>query len=286
MLLYVILPGPIAEGHTTPAGYRLSYLCNGWRAWVVTHFVMLVFCYYYGLDAASFFYDYRLELLWVTTIYGFMASLGFWIKAHLAPTHALDRKFSNSFIYDFQLGIELNPRWGQLFDWKLFHNTRIGIVAWTLINISYAAAQYKQYGFISNSMLLVNILQGIYAIDLFWYEAWYLRTIDIEHDHFGFYLAYGSSAWLPFFYTLQGLYLVHHPVQLSMVMVIIILTLGITGYYVFRAANNEKHLFKLHKVDTIKIWGQAPKFIHAPYTTVDGEKHEGRFTLQWLVGFS
>jgi hypothetical protein len=26
----------------------------------------------------------------------------------------------------------------------------------------------------------------------------YLRTIDIAHDHFGFYLAWGDVVWLPF----------------------------------------------------------------------------------------
>jgi 7-dehydrocholesterol reductase len=40
------------------------------------------------------------------------------------------------------MGIELNPRIG-FFDFKLFHNGRIGIVAWTLINLSYAAKQYQ-----------------------------------------------------------------------------------------------------------------------------------------------
>jgi hypothetical protein len=35
----------------------------------------------------------------------------------------------------------------------------------------------------------------------------YLRTIDIAHDHFGFYLAWGDVVWLPFMYTLQSQYL-------------------------------------------------------------------------------
>jgi 7-dehydrocholesterol reductase len=276
LILYAVLPGPLAEGHTTPAGHRLSYICNGWNAWLVTHALLLCFSYLFGWEVLYFFSDYRLELLWVTTIYGFGAAVIFWIKAHLFPSHVLDRKFSNSILYDLHLGIELNPRWGKYFDWKLFHNTRIGIVAWTIINISYATVQYREYGFVSNSMILINLLQGIYTLDLFWYEAWYLRTIDIEHEHFGFYLAYGSSAWLPFFYTLQGLYLVSHPIQLSLGSVCLILLLGLGGYYIFRNSNNQKHLFRLHRVENVKISGESPHFIDAPYTTADGKEHKGR----------
>lgn len=36
-------------------------------------------------------------------------------------------------IYDFYMGVELNPRFGKMWDFKLFHNGRPGIVAWTLM---------------------------------------------------------------------------------------------------------------------------------------------------------
>jgi 7-dehydrocholesterol reductase len=38
------------------------------------------------------------------------------------------------------MGIELNPRIGKLWDFKLFHNGRPGIIAWTLINFSFMCA--------------------------------------------------------------------------------------------------------------------------------------------------
>lgn len=47
------------------------------------------------------------------------------------------------------------------------------------------------------------VLQGIYVLDFFWNEAWYLKTIDICHDHFGWYLGWGDCVWLPYLYTLQ-----------------------------------------------------------------------------------
>lgn len=38
-----------------------------------------------------------------------------------------------SMIYDLYMGIELNPRFGDYFDFKLFINGRPGIIAWTLM---------------------------------------------------------------------------------------------------------------------------------------------------------
>lgn len=53
------------------------------------------------------------------------------------------------------------------------------------------------YGYVTDSMVLVNVLQAIYVIDFFWHEDWYLRTIDIQHDHFGWYLAWGTPLPTP-----------------------------------------------------------------------------------------
>lgn len=48
-----------------------------------------------------------------------------------------------------------------------------------------------------------SVLQAIYVLDFFWNETWYLKTIDICHDHFGWYLGWGDCVWLPYLYTLQ-----------------------------------------------------------------------------------
>lgn len=68
-------------------------------------------------------------------------------------------KFTGNFFYDYMMGIEFNPRIGKWFDFKLFFNGRPGIVAWTLINLSFAAKQRELYGQVTNAMVLVNVLQ-------------------------------------------------------------------------------------------------------------------------------
>ena len=54
-------------------------------------------------------------------------------------------------------------------------------------------------------------LQGLYVLDALWCERAILTTMDITSDGFGFMLAFGDLAWVPFTYTLQARYLVDHP---------------------------------------------------------------------------
>ena len=144
---------------------------------------------------------------------GYVIAAFAYVKAHFWPTHPQDRKFTGSILYDFVMGIELNPRFGKMFDFKLFLNGRPGLVAWTVINMSYAWKQHELHGHVTNSMLLVNFLHLLYVVDYFWNEAWYLHTIDICHDHFGWYYGFGDMAWLPWMYTLQVVSYVIHLVQ-------------------------------------------------------------------------
>ena len=176
-------------------------------------------------------------------------------------------------MYDMFMGVEHNPRIAEWFDFKLFFNGRPGILGWTVIILSFMAKQYEQYGFVSNSIVAVLLLQGTYILDFFYHEGWYLRTIDIAHDHFGFYLAWGDTVFLPMTYTLQSLYLLYNPVQLSTPALVAVLTLGFSGYYVFRAVNNQKDVARLAQ-GKCNIWGQQ----HA-YHTSKHNYHVSHVTL-------
>jgi hypothetical protein len=39
-------------------------------------------------------------------------------------------------------------------------------------DISFAALQVQMHGFITNSMIIVLLLHGIYIVDFFWNEDW------------------------------------------------------------------------------------------------------------------
>jgi 7-dehydrocholesterol reductase len=41
-------------------------------------------------------------------------------------------------------------------------------------DLSFAAYQYQEFGFITNSMVIVNILHAFYVVDFFYNEDWYV----------------------------------------------------------------------------------------------------------------
>jgi len=130
--LYMGLPSKICYGQQTPAGHLLPYHVNGLYAWAVTHIAYAAGSYFGLLDPAIIAKNWE-GLLVAFNMYGYILPLIAYIKAHLAPTHQDDIKFSGSMIYDYYMGIEFNPRIGAWFDFKLFHNGRPGIVMWTLM---------------------------------------------------------------------------------------------------------------------------------------------------------
>ncbi len=100
--------------------------------------------------------------------YGILLTIIMYIKALYYPSYIEDNKYSGSRLYDIIMGVELNPRFKQsIIDIKLFFNGRPGIIGWVLINVSFASPQYEKIGVVYNSMILVNLLQGLYVADFF-----------------------------------------------------------------------------------------------------------------------
>ncbi|KAJ3181888.1 hypothetical protein HDU85_003403 [Gaertneriomyces sp. JEL0708] len=284
-VMYAIVPGKIGYGQMTPAGHTLPYIVNGLAVWFLTHTLFIAGAFYFGWFKGSVIHDNWGALLVAANIYGYALTLFCFLKAYIAPSHKEDRKFSGSFIYDLYMGIEFNPRFGKYWDFKLFHNGRPGIVAWTLINFSFAVAQYVKIGYVTNSMVLLNFLHAVYVLDFFYNEDWYLRTIDIAHDHFGFYLSWGDSVWLPFMYTLQSHYLVRNPVDMNWAYFALVLFIGLSGYYIFRAVNHQKDIVRRTNGEC-QIWGKPAKVIRTEYTTSDGKKHSSLLLCSGFWGVS
>lgn len=286
-VLYLYLPGPIGYGQKTPAGLELPYNVNGFRAFILSNVLFVLLSdprFGLNLFNPTIFFDHRGALLAVANIFGYLLSIYAYIKAHFNPTHPDDVKFSGNFIYDFFMGAEFNPRIGD-FDFKLFFNGRPGIIAWNIINISFMYKQYEIYSRVSNSLILVTFLHFLYIIDFFYNEDWYLRTIDISHDHYGWYLGWGDVTWLPFMYTLQGLYLVFNPVELSWPMFAFVLGLGGLGYAIFRGTNNQKNDFRKTNGEMM-IWGKPATYIVAEYKTSDKKKHKSLLLTSGFWGLS
>merc|ERR1712176_693637 len=150
---------------------------------------------------------------------------------------------SGNAIYDFFIGRELNPRIGS-FDLKEFCELRPGLIGWAVLNMGMAAKQYLNTGSVSGSMILVNVLQGLYVWDALYQERAILTTMDITTDGFGYMLAFGDLAWVPFTYGLQARYLVDHNPNVPIGCQLFLALFGLTSYYIFRASNSEKDMFR------------------------------------------
>lgn len=159
---------------------------------------------------------------------------------------------SGNMLYDWFIGRELNPRVDIPFigeiDIKAFMEIRPGLLGWIVLDCAFIAAQYRHYGYVTDSIVIATAAQAIYVFDAFYMEPAILTTIDIISDGFGFMLAFGDIVWVPFVYSMQARYLAVHPVMLGYWNVLVFGILG-TGYWIFRGANNEKNRFRTNPND-------------------------------------
>uniref|UniRef100_A0A8D0TP72 Delta(14)-sterol reductase TM7SF2 n=1 Tax=Sus scrofa TaxID=9823 RepID=A0A8D0TP72_PIG len=190
-----------------------------------------------------------LPLAFSATLIAFVGSLLLYLKALVAPASALaPGGNSGNPVYDFFLGRELNPRICS-FDFKYFCELRPGLIGWVLINLALLMQEAELRGSPSLAMWLVNGFQLLYVGDALWHEEAVLTTMDIIHDGFGFMLAFGDLAWVPFTYSLQAQFLLYHPQPLGLPGASVICLINAVGYYIFRGANSQKNTFRKNPSD-------------------------------------
>ncbi|KAI9305365.1 ergosterol biosynthesis ERG4/ERG24 [Cunninghamella echinulata] len=242
-ILYIALPADLYPGTLLRNGDRLKYRINGFTAYHATLFFILYFLKDYGLQPLLFVYDHWTGLTISSILFSYAISLFVYIKSFTPGALLALGGNSGNHLYDYVIGRELNPRIGD-FDIKFFTELRPGIIGWQVLNLCFAAKQYVDLGYVTNSMILVQSFQAWYIVDSLWNEECVLTTMDITSDGFGFMLAFGLYSWLPMNYTLQARYLVDFPRDLSWLEIAFIVGLNFIGYYIFRSANSQKNEFR------------------------------------------
>ena len=263
--LYAFLPGPMVEGTElaakdaqSGAPMRLLYPMNGLAAFFVS-ILGAVGGHTLGLLDLSYAYRAYVPLATAATGLSFVLSLYLYVSSFAVapagvekedPRRALLAEGGNSGspVYDAFMGRELNPRvrlpGGFSFDLKAFCELRPGLIGWILLDLGMAAEQYSRDGYVCSAMVLVLLFQTYYVFDSLYNEPAILTTMDITTDGFGFMLAFGDLAWVPFTYSLQARYLVYHPIDLSVWAIVAILAVKAGGLYIFRSANSQKNAFR------------------------------------------
>ena len=144
---------------------------------------------------------------------------------------------------------------------------------WPLLLWSYAAKQQQIYGYISDSMLVAVALQWIYILKFFIWESGYLRSLDIMHDRAGYYICWGCLVWVPSIYTFSTLYLVNHPNQLGWPLAFLLFLVGSVCIAINYLADRQRQLVRATQGKCL-VWGKAPLFTIANYTTESGQQKQ------------
>lgn len=262
----LILPGIHKDGIQLRDGTYLSYNINGKSvsaAFVALLAARLFLSSTHFVPELQFVYDHQLQLILVTWIFSFLLSIFVYVISFIPLTGkngvgtkerilSVNGNTGNP-IYDFFIGRELNPRIGA-WDIKLFCELRPGMLLWLVIDLACIHNQYHKFGYITDSVVLVTVLQALYVFDGVLNEEGCLSMIDITTDGFGYMLSFGDLTWVPWTYSLQARYLslpqnaIHlGPLKLSAIVLLLAL-----GFYIFRAANYQKSAFKQGKLDHMK----------------------------------
>lgn len=255
-LPYELVPGAVLPGTKSS---RLNYRINGHLAFWIT--LSLIACFpsldqegriQFDTAPLHLLYDYYGDLALAAIVWCTLLSMYLYLNSFRGTHTNNNNKIlaeggnSGNHMYDFFMGRELNPRPTILenFDWKEFCELRPGLIGWVVLNLSFAVVQKSKLGYVSGSMIVLNLFQGLYVWDALYQEKAILTTMDITTDGFGFMLVFGDMAWVPFTYSLQARYLVDYDPALTVFQLSAIIMINFLGYRIFRGANSQKDLFR------------------------------------------
>ncbi|KAI1333485.1 delta(14)-sterol reductase like protein [Xylariaceae sp. FL0016] len=260
-LLYRLLPATETEGTKLSSGGKLKYRFNAFSSTIFTLVLCLAGTIAQGAEFPlwTFIADNYLQILTANILISY--AIGIFVYVHsfsVKPENAESRELaagghSGNLIYDFYIGRELNPRITLPFigeiDIKEFLELRPGMLGWIILNCSSIAQQYRNFGFVTDSIVFITFVQMVYVLDGQYMEPAILTTMDITTDGFGFMLSFGDLVWVPFIYTQQTRYLSTHPVSMGWLGTTGVMAVLIVGFGIFRLSNLQKNIFRTNPDD-------------------------------------
>lgn len=282
LILMRIIPGKKVTGPVTPCGNIPIYQDNGFSCFCITLALFYLFSYVFHLFSPAIIYNHFSDILGALNIFSLIFCLLLCIKGRFKPSSS-DHSTSGNFIFDYYWGTELYPR---IFGWdvKQFTNCRFGMMSWSIIILSFAAKQAELSG-LSNAMIISVAIMMVYIAKFFWWEAGYLRSMDIMHDRAGFYICWGCLVWVPAIYTIPVAYLVNHPYQFNTIIAFSIFLLGVLSVLLNYLADAQRQKVRATN-GNCTVWGKTPQLIHATYVDQQGVERNSILLVSGWWGIS
>jgi len=246
------VPGKREPGVPLTGGARVTYTLNGFRLFLgvvaATAAVLML-----RPSALAAVHAHFWPLFAVANVAAFAASIYLAVRGRAAIAGA--RPGLVGFVVDTFYGAELNPAMAGV-DLKMF-SYRPSLMGLGLLNISFAAAQYHELGYVTTRMWVYQTFYFAYLVNYFQFEYGMIYTWDIIAERFGWMLVWGDYVLVPFFYSIPGWYLLHDTDPMPAWQVAALGALYVTGFVLFRGSNQQKHQFKADP--TRPIWGRTPE---------------------------
>ncbi|MBX3273185.1 MAG: DUF1295 domain-containing protein [Sandaracinaceae bacterium] len=250
----LLVPGKEEKGAKLADGTRLPYRLNGLALFLLTA-ALLGGGTWLGLVDLAFVHEH----FWGLFVAANLFSVAHTVALYLSPKAERSRGL-RGLVSDLWYGVELNPRWLGV-DIKMFAY-RPSLIGLAILNASFAVVQWQERGELTTQMMLYQAFTFVYVFNYFQFEYGMLHTWDIVAEKFGFMLVWGDYAFVPFAYSIVGWYLVDHTAPLPIWMAAGLTLMFLTGLWIFRGSNQQKHEFKRDR--NARIWGK-------PAETLDGK---------------
>ncbi|XP_071642688.1 delta(14)-sterol reductase TM7SF2 isoform X3 [Temnothorax longispinosus] len=286
-----IIPiGKTVDGQQSKIG-RLQYRINGFLSAIVT-LMIIGLCLYMNIPISDYILNNIMQLSISGWIVGTFLAMALYIKAGKASVANLNIYAStNSKIYNFWQGREINPRIGTL-DIKLLL-IRASLTGTLIVNIAVAI---KAAGDIKNlsiekldmTALLAVLLQLFYIIHGLIYEATIFTTFTIMYEGTG-YMTCVSHLLYPFLTTLTTRFILYQKMKLNYFAGISILSF-VVGYALYRASNLRKDEFRKNPVsptipylETIPTLRGKKLMVSGLWGYVRHPNYLGDIIMQWSI---
>ncbi|XP_076762650.1 lamin B receptor isoform X3 [Xylocopa sonorina] len=295
LLLFVtiisIIPiGRKIDGPDSRIG-RLQYRLNGFLCGLLSSIIFAA-CIYQEFELGDLIVDNYLQFSISGWFLGLILSLLLFIKGGRAPVANLNIYGStNSVIYNFWQGREINPRIGPI-DFKIIL-FRTSMITTILINLSIATKAIEE-GDIYNlphlniGVLLGTLLQIIYAMDALFFESAMLTTFEIMYEGTGYMLC-TSYMMYPFLVTIATKYMLFHETQLTYHFVFPVFTF-IIGYFLYRISNLQKNEYRrnplspsLAQLETIPTIRGKKLIVSGLWGHVRHPNYLGNILMWWSI---